>query len=123
MTADDRRVFEGLAVPAPPRDLKAATVKRSRHALALARPDLDPWNRLWNHLSLRLAWTVAAVALLVANIVTGLDGRCRGGQERSKVAATARQLETELRFIVELPAIDALAFGHGGAASRSENAS
>ncbi len=90
-------LFEGLAPPGPPEDLRGKALALAREALE-QEAVRDVWTRIWESRSLRLAWAVAAALLVLANVgwsvrrPTALEAASRTGSGAEREAA--RELVT-----------------------------
>lgn len=97
--------LDGLRVPEPPTELRDQAVSAAEAALAIERTT-DVWSRLWTSSALRLAWTTAVLALLLANVTATLLSRPPAGTEGERVSTSVARLPAELAEIVNLPPID-----------------
>lgn len=92
------RLLRGLESPSPPAELRAAVLEKAASVLLSAQaPDL--WSRIWESRGARLAWSLTALALLVAHFAIPP----RPGPDQ--VARPATPYDEELESVIDLPPI------------------
>jgi hypothetical protein len=107
MSDDHERIARLLAAieeVEPPRGLRELALARAAAAGA-REPAVDAWRRLWESRPLRLAWAVAVVILVAANLTIRTGSRTRPPAVPAAAAAQERAGLKELQAIVELPRI------------------
>jgi hypothetical protein len=105
----DEFPFAGLTPPDPPAEMREKVLAVARRALAReAVPDV--WTRIWESRPLRIAWAVAAVLLVIANVGISMrrpSGRAVVSRTEARTGAEAeREAARELAAVVALPPID-----------------
>ena len=91
--------FQRQRVPGPPDSLERRVFHAAAAALR-AEPEATIWDRLWNSRALRVAWSIATLALLLAHVAVSR------GSERPAPRSARVDPPSELREILTLPTID-----------------
>ncbi len=98
------RLLAAIEEVEPPRGLRELALARAAAAGA-RKPAVDAWRRLLESRPLRLAWAVAVVLLVAANLTIRTGSRARPPAVPAAAAAQERAGLKELQAIVELPRI------------------
>ncbi|HVN76642.1 MAG TPA: hypothetical protein VMT19_10025 [Thermoanaerobaculaceae bacterium] len=106
------RLLAAPVEPDPPEALRERALAAAR--AAWERPT-DRWQALWESRPLRVAWSVTAVLLLVANVVVRVTSKPASRVAIRPAAPRAARGAGELQAIVTLPRIRAEYLGFGAA--------
>ncbi|HQT94129.1 MAG: hypothetical protein B7X11_00200 [Acidobacteria bacterium 37-65-4] len=98
------RLLAAIEEPEPPRGLRGLTLAGAAAAGA-REPAVDAWRRLWESRPLRLAWAVAVLVLVGANLALRAGSRARPPAVPAAAALQERAGLKELQAIVDLPRI------------------
>lgn len=93
----------GLSPPAPPPELRARVLDAARAALLEPPPPADPWSRVWESRSLRVAWAASVLLLLAGH---ALVPRVRPAAPPAVLARSGQAAEAEVAAIGRLPRLD-----------------
>ena len=112
--SDRHDPLAGLRPPGAPGELATAVLTAATRALQEPSPTI--WNRLWTSRPLRLGWSVATVALVLAHLGVSVAPFGSPGSRQAR-GATGNALR-ELNDVLDLPAVEispraeALCFGN-----------
>ncbi len=101
---DDERLFPGLEPPPPPADLRGRALAAARQRMT-ETPAPDPWSRIWNSRSVRLAWAAAVILLLVGNVL--ISPNLGSGFEPSPIVLAGDQPDEQFLEILRPVQINA----------------
>ena len=103
----------GLRPPRAPEELATTVLSAAKRALHEPAPTI--WNRLWTSRPLRLGWSVATLALVLAHL--GLSVAPFGSPDSRQARGATGSTSRELGDVLNVPAIEispraeALCFG------------
>ena len=98
------RLLAAIEEPEPPRGLRGRALAGASAAGA-RKPAVDAWRRLWESRPLRLAWAVAVVLLLAANVIIRTGSPSHPRTAAPVAASKEHEDSRELQAIIELPRI------------------
>lgn len=99
---DDRELFSHLRSPRLPADLKQPVLHGAIRALGEDTPP-RVWDRLWESRTLRAAWVVVTMGLIVAHVAISVSP---GSARRPSGTETARGQMEDLRGVLDLPSVE-----------------
>lgn len=98
------RLLAAIEEPEPPRALRGRAMAGADEAWARG-PVADRWRALWESRPLRLAWAVAVLALVAANVVVRTGSPSHPRIPAAVATSEEHRDSRELQAIVELPRI------------------
>jgi len=117
MTFEPDPIFDALAPPPPPAELRDKSLRAATDALRRP-PVLDRWTRVWESRPLRLAWTAAVACLLLAHaLIPTVLQPAPATAQGFPLHHLSQSTEEEIRVIATLPRLDLDARSLSGAVS------